>query len=130
MMAYRACDGRGITPEFIGHVTEQGRHISLLTAYHSKAHKPGNEGEKELCRVALHTLMTETGWQRRPLANHRDNYMIEAGKALLVDLAKAVDPERVAKNGGEWAQKLLDENFDWYWDWPFFAKQARDGHSV
>ncbi|KAG8165561.1 hypothetical protein KVR01_004113 [Diaporthe batatas] len=118
MMAYRACDGKGITPEFIGYVTEQGRHISMLTAYHSKAHKPENDEEKELCRTVLHTLQIETGWQRRALANHRDNFLIEDGRALLIDLSKADNPERIAKNGGEWAQKLLDEDFDRYWNWP------------
>ncbi|POS74431.1 hypothetical protein DHEL01_v207171 [Diaporthe helianthi] len=118
MMAYRACDGKGITPEFMGYVTEQGRHISMLTAYHSKAHKPETNEEKELCRTALHTLQIETGWQRRSKANHRDNYLIEGGKALLIDLTSTDSPEKVANNGPEWAQKLLDEEFDRCWNFP------------
>lgn len=116
MMAYRACDGKGITPEFVGYVTEQGRHISMLTAYHSKAHKPRNNDEKELCRTALHTLQLLTGWQRKPKANHKDNYLIEDGKALLIDLASMYPPDSVARMGGDWTQKLLDEQFDAYWD--------------
>lgn len=116
MMAYKACDGIGITPEFIGYVTEQGRHIGMLTAYHAKAHKPQNDEEKELCRTALHTFQMETGWQRKPNANHKDNYLIEDGKALLIDLASVYPPGEVARKGGDWAQKLLDEQFDAYWD--------------
>lgn len=115
-MAYRACDGKGITPEFIGYVTDQGRHIGMLTAYHSNAHKLQNDEEKELCRTALHTFQLLTGWQRKPQANHKDNYLIKDGKALLIDLASVYPPHEVARKGGDWAQKLLDEQFDAYWD--------------
>jgi hypothetical protein len=114
MMAYRACDGHGITPEFVGYVTEEGRHISMLTAYHTRAHKPRNDVEKELCRTALQTFQLLTGWQRKPGANHRDNYLIDEGKALLIDLASVYTPDMVSRMGGDWAQKLLGEDFDAY----------------
>lgn len=117
MMVYKACDTTGITPEFVGYVTEQGRVIGMLTKYHGEAHKPENDDEKELCRTALHTLQTLTGWQRKPRANHKDNYLIEDGKVLLVDLASVYPPEQVARKGNDWLQKLLHQDFDTYWDY-------------
>lgn len=116
MMVYRACDGMGITPEFVANVTEQGRVIGTLTKYHGEAHKPNNDDEKELCRTALHTLQTLTGWQRKPRSNHKDNYLIEDGKALLIDLASVYPPEEVKMKGTDWTQKLLHEDFDAHWD--------------
>ncbi|KAL2283468.1 hypothetical protein FJTKL_09813 [Diaporthe vaccinii] len=116
MMVYRACDGMGITPEFVAYVSEQGRVIGMLTEYHGEAHKPRSNDEKELCRTALHTFQTLTGWQRKPRANHKDNYLIEDGKVLLIDLASVYPPEEVSRKGNEWTQKLLHENFDAYWD--------------
>lgn len=116
MMVYRACDGTGITPEFVGYVREQGRVIGMLTKYHGKAHKPKTDDEKELCRTALHTFQTLTGWQRKPRANHKDNFLIEDGKVLLIDLASVYPPEEVSRKGNEWTQKLLHEDFDAHWD--------------
>lgn len=122
MMAYRACDGTGITPYFVGYVTKQGRVIGILTEYLQDAHKPENDKEKELCRTALHNLQTLTGWQRSPKANHKDNYLIDDGKAFLVDLTSVYTPEQVARKGNDWAQKLLHEQFDAYWDCDKYIK--------
>lgn len=122
MMVYRACDGMEITPEFVAYVTEQGRVIGMLTQYHAEAHKPNNDDEKELCRTALHTFQTLTGWQRKPRANHKDNYLIEDGKVLLIDLSSVCPPEEVKRKGSDWTQKLLHEDFDAYWD--------RDKHNL
>lgn len=116
MMVYRACDGLGITPEFVSYVTDENRVIGMLTKYHREAHKPKDDDDKELCRTALHTLQTLTGWQRKPTANHKDNYLIEDGRVLLIDLASVWPPEEVAKKGDEFTQKLLHEDFDAYWD--------------
>lgn len=116
MMVYRACDGLGITPELVGYVKEQGRVIGMLTKYHSEAHKPETDEEKELCRTALHTFQTLTGWQRKPRANYKDNYLIEDSKVLLIDLASVYPPDEVASKGNAWTQKLLHEDFDAYWD--------------
>lgn len=116
MMVYRACDGMGITPEFVGYVTEQGRFIGMLTKYHGAAHKPETDEEKELCRTALHTFQTLTGWQRKHRANHKDNYLIEDDKVLLIDLASVYPPEEVQRKGHDWTQKLLHKDFDACWD--------------
>ncbi|KAK2604910.1 hypothetical protein N8I77_007801 [Diaporthe amygdali] len=114
MMAYKACDGWDITPEFVGYVTEQGRVIGMLTKYLEVAHKPENDEEKELCRTALHNFQTMTGWQRRPKASHKGNYLIDNGKVFLIDLANVYPPEEVAKKDNDWTQKILHEDFDAY----------------
>ncbi|KAL1876318.1 hypothetical protein Daus18300_002947 [Diaporthe australafricana] len=116
-MAYRACDEFGITPHFLGYVTEQGRVIGILTHYLDEAHKPDNDEEKELCRTALHDFHSLTGWQRDPKANHRDNFLIDDGKVYLVDLANVYTPEQVTRKGDDWMQKLLHEQFDAWWDY-------------
>lgn len=107
MMAYRACDGKDITPKFVGHVAEEGRVIGFLTEYIEGAHMPSSDDEKELCRRALYRFYRLTGWHRNPMASHKANFLIKDGKAYLVDLAMAYTPQDVASLGDEWANEKV-----------------------
>ncbi|KUI64909.1 hypothetical protein VM1G_00128 [Cytospora mali] len=103
MMTYKACDGKGITPKFLGHVTEMGRVMGMLIEYIEGAHKPGNEEEKELCRQALGRFHGLTGWHRNPTASHKDNFLIKDGTVYIIDLGNAYTPEDVVSKGHGWA---------------------------
>ncbi|ROV94396.1 hypothetical protein VSDG_05976 [Cytospora chrysosperma] len=102
MMAYRACNGKDITPKFLGHVAEEGRIIGMLIEYIEGAHKPSNEEEKELCRQELDRFHRLTGWHRNPMENHKGNFIIKDGSVYIIDLARAYTPEDVASKGSEW----------------------------
>lgn len=107
MMAYQACDGKDITPKFLGHVAEEGRVIGMLIEYIEEAHKPSTHEDKELCRQGLDRFHRSTGWHRNPMANHKDNFLIKDDKAYLIDLSKAYTPEDVASKGTDWATEKV-----------------------
>ncbi|ROV99116.1 hypothetical protein VMCG_06621 [Cytospora schulzeri] len=105
MMAYRACDGKDITPKFLGHVAEEGRIVGMLIEYIEGAHKPSNHEEKELCRQELDRLHQLTGWHRNVMENHKGNFLIKDGKVYIIDLGRAYTPQDVACRGIDWATK-------------------------
>lgn len=107
MMAYRAFDGKDITPKFVGHVAEEGRVIGFVTEYMEGAHHPEGQEEKRLCREALERCHQLTGWHRNPMASHKSNFIIKDDKAYLVDLAKAYTPQDVASMGDEWVREKV-----------------------
>lgn len=107
MMAYRVCNGKDITPRFLGHVAEGGRVIGMLIEYIEGGHKPRNDEEKELCRQELDRFHRLTGWHRNPMENHKDNFIIKDGSVYLIDLTKAYTPEDVASKGSEWAAEKV-----------------------
>lgn len=107
MMAYRACDGKGLTPKFLGHVAEEDRVVGMLIEYIQDAHKPSNDEEKEMCRKTLARFHRLTGWHRNPLANHKDNFLIKDDCAYIIDLSMAYTPADVASKGHEWAEQKV-----------------------
>lgn len=103
MMAYKALGHLGLTPKFVGHVTEEGRVVGMLLEYIAGAHKPSDYNEKELCRQQLFLFHRMTGWHRSVAANHKDNYLVKDGIVYIIDLARVFTPEEVAAMGSDWA---------------------------
>ncbi|KAK7742154.1 hypothetical protein SLS53_004740 [Cytospora paraplurivora] len=103
MLAYKACGHLGMTPKFVGHVTEEGRVVGMLLEYIAGAHKPRDDKEKELCRQRLSLFHRMTGWHRSVAANHKDNFLIKDGTVYIIDFARAYTPEEVAARGSDWA---------------------------
>ncbi|ROW15007.1 hypothetical protein VPNG_03487 [Cytospora leucostoma] len=103
MLAYKAFSHLGMTPKFVGHVTEEGRVVGMLLEYIAGAHKPSDDKEKELCRQRLYLFHRMTGWHRSVAANHKDNFLIKDGIAYIIDFARAFTPEEVAAKGSDWA---------------------------
>lgn len=118
MEAYKACEGKEITPEFLAHVTENGRVIGFLMEYIEGAHIPQNAQEKELCRDAVKRLYNLTGWLRSERENRKGNFLVRDGKVWIIDLSRALRPEQVKSRGDDWVHHTIMNQFDTFWEFP------------
>lgn len=115
VMAYRACAGKDITPEFLAHVTENGRVIGFLMEYIDGARRPFWKDEMNLCRNAVRRFHKLTGWHRAYQQNCKENFLIRGEKVWLIDLQKAQSPESVKNRPNGWAKEVLEDEFDAWW---------------
>lgn len=114
--AYKACEGKTITPGFLAHVTEDGRVIGFLIEYIIGTHEPTDE-EKELCRAAVRRFHRLTGWHRVYSQNCRENFLVKDGRVWLVNLGRAMSPRMVASRASNWSEEVMEEDFDLWWDY-------------
>lgn len=85
---YRFIDGRDIAPQFMAHVTENGRIIGFLTAYVEDGTRPVVERNDRACEDALQKLH-DVGLLHKDV--HKGNFLMRLdGTATLIDFESAV----------------------------------------
>ena len=83
---YRAVEGKGIAPQFFGHLTENGRIVGTLTEHFNDIRHP-HEGDLEACQKALSKLH-EIGYLHGDV--HSGNFLMHVdGSATLIDFERS-----------------------------------------
>ncbi|KAI1485185.1 hypothetical protein F5X96DRAFT_674888 [Biscogniauxia mediterranea] len=84
--AYRVLEGSGIAPQFMGHVTEQGRVVGILVEWIEDAVKPELELDMEMVLDALSSLHERGIVHKDP---HMGNFLIKDNRVYIIDFEYA-----------------------------------------
>ncbi|KAI0106900.1 hypothetical protein F4814DRAFT_429327 [Daldinia grandis] len=79
---YDRLQGTGISPKFLGHVTEKSRGVIGFVLEFVMDSRPAGPGDLTICQdvlARLHTLGIKHG------DIHKGNFLVQGGKALLID---------------------------------------------
>lgn len=104
--AYHALNGTGLTPQFLGHVIENGRIVGFILEYIASGHAPESPAEIQACLLALDKLH-QCGWLHGDA--HKKNFIVQAnGTVVIIDfefskqsnnkIEFAMDKENMLKN--------------------------------
>ncbi|PWY68647.1 alpha-galactosidase A precursor [Aspergillus heteromorphus CBS 117.55] len=107
--AYQWISGHGIGPQFLGHLTEEGRAIGFLMEYITDARHAVVQ-DVEACRKVLSRLH---GLGVRHGDTNRFNFLIRDSKAILIDFdtaQKCDDPARLLQEMEDVSACLEDLN--------------------